>query len=90
MATVAKIDKDIERTKSKISEWQGKLKTLEAQKVEAEKIEIVNLVKAVKMTKQQLTVLLKAYAKGDITLPEEYEQELASIENTTEDADNEE
>ena len=91
MATVAKINKDIEKTKAKITEWQGKLKGLEAQKVEAEKVEIVNLVKAVKLTTPHLTVLLKAYAKGDIILPEEYEQELA--ENTvddTEDADNEE
>ena len=92
MATVAKINKDIERTKAKISEWQGKLKALEAQKTEAEKLEIVNLVKAVKMTIPQLTVFLKAYAKGDITLPEEYEQELAESTAAAEqeDADTEE
>lgn len=76
MATVEKIDKDIERTKAKISELQKKLKTLEAQKKEAENLQIVNLVKAVKMDKETLTVFLKAYAKGDIELPEEYAEEL--------------
>lgn len=76
MATVEKIDKDIERAKAKISELQKKVKALEAQKKEAENLQIVNLVKAVKMDKETLTVFLKAYAKGDIELPEEYAEEL--------------
>ena len=48
MATLEKIEKDIIRTKAKISEYQQKLRNLEAQKVEAENLQIVNLVKAVK------------------------------------------
>ena len=88
MATVKKIEKDIIRTKAKISEYQQKLRNLEAQKVEAENLQIVNLVKAVKLSTPQLTVLLSAYAKGDvllpddIELPEEYKAELEATSGT--------
>ena len=54
MATLEKIEKDIIRTKAKISEYQQKLRNLEAQKVEAENLQIVNLVKAVKLSTPQL------------------------------------
>ena len=76
MAKVEKIRLDIEKTKAKISDLQKKLRKLEADAVEAENLEIVNLVKAVKLDTRQLTVFLKAYAKGDIILPDEYIQEL--------------
>lgn len=93
MATLEKIEKDIIRTKAKISEYQQKLRNLEAQKVEAENLQIVNLVKAVKLSTPQLTVLLSAYAKGDVVLlPDEYEEELKAIEENEqqEDGTNEE
>lgn len=93
MATLEKIEKDIIRTKAKISEYQQKLRNLEAQKVEAENLQIVNLVKAVKLSTPQLTVLLSAYAKGDVLLlPDEYEEELKAIEENEqqEDGTNEE
>lgn len=80
MATLEKIEKDITRTKAKISEYQQKLRNLEAQKTEAENLQIVNLVKAVKLSTPQLTVLLTAYAKGDVLLPDEYEEELKAID----------
>ena len=55
-------------------------------------MQIVNLVKAVKLSTPQLTVLLSAYAKGDVLLPDEYEEELKSIEENEqqEDGTNEE
>ena len=59
MATLEKIEKDIIRTKAKISEYQQKLRNLEAQKVEAENLQIVNLVKAVKLSTPQLTVRMQ-------------------------------
>ena len=71
MATVDKIRKDIEKTKEKISEMQKKLRSLEAQLVEEENLEIVRMVKAVKMDNKELTAFLKAYASGLITLPED-------------------
>lgn len=70
MATVDKIRKDIEKTKEKISEQQKRLRTLEAQLVEEENLEIVRMVKAVRMDNHELTAFLKAYASGLITLPE--------------------
>ena len=42
--------KYIEKTKEKISEFQKKLRSLEAQLVEEENLEIVRMVKAVKVT----------------------------------------
>lgn len=85
MATIEKIDKDIIKTKEKITELQKKLRTLEVQRKEAESLEIVNLVKAVKMDNTTLTVFLKAYAKGDIELPEEYRAELEAEAAETEE-----
>ena len=70
MATTDKIRKDIEKTKEKISELQKKLRSLEAQLVEEENLEIVRMVKAVKMDSKELTMFLRAYASGLITLPE--------------------
>ena len=70
MATVEKIRRDIEKTREKISEQQKRLRTLEAQLTEEENLEIVRMVKAVKMDNRELTAFLKAYASGLITLPE--------------------
>lgn len=70
MATVEKIRRDIEKTKEKISEQQKRLRSLEAQLVEEENLEIVRMVKAVKMDNRELTAFLKAYASGLITLPD--------------------
>ena len=87
MATVEKIEKDIIRTKEKIAELQKKLRTLEMQRKEAESLEV-------KMDNATLTVFLKAYAKGDIELPEEYKAELEAASDTeveeTEDSEDEE
>ena len=71
MATVEKIHKDIEKTKEKIAEQQKRLRSLEAQLAEEENLEIVRMVKAVKMDNKELTAFLKAYASGLITLPED-------------------
>ena len=71
MATTDKIRKDIEKTKEKISELQKKLRSLETQLVEEKNLEIVRMVKAVKMDSKELTAFLKAYASGLITLPED-------------------
>ncbi len=71
MATVEKIRKDIEKTKEKIAEQQKRLRALEGQLAEEENLEIVRMVKAVKMDNKELTAFLKAYASGLITLPED-------------------
>ncbi len=84
MATIEKIDNDIIKTKERIADLQKKLRTLEAQRKEAESLEVVNLVRAVKMDNATLTVFLKAYAKGDIELPDEYKAELEQLNGNTE------
>lgn len=76
MATIEKIEKDIVKTKEKIAELQKKVRALEAQKVEEENLQIVRLVKAVNIGNKELTALLKAYAKGEFHLPEEYTAQL--------------
>lgn len=70
MATVEKIRRDLEKNKEKIAELQKKQRALEAQLAEEENLEIVRMVKAVKMDNRELTAFLKAYASGLITLPE--------------------
>ena len=70
MATTQKIRNDIAKTKEKIAEQQKRLRALEAQLAEEENLEIVRMVKAVKMDNRELTAFLKAYASGLITLPD--------------------
>ena len=43
---IDRINKEIAKTREKITEYQNKLKGLEAQKTEAENLEIVQLVRA--------------------------------------------
>ena len=62
MATVEKIRNDIAKTKDKIAELQKKQRALEAQLAEEENLEIVRMVKAVKMDNRELTAFLKAYS----------------------------
>ena len=50
---IERIDQEIEKTREKIAEYQEKLKTLEAQKTEAENLEIVQMVRALRMTPAQ-------------------------------------
>ena len=93
MATVEKIRRDIEKTKEKISEQQKRLRALEAQLTEEENLEIVPMVKAVKMDNRELTAFLKAYASGLITLPDgmmEAEAAADPGDENMEDIENEE
>lgn len=56
---IDRINKEIAKTREKITEYQNKLKGLEAQKIEAENLEIVQLVRAMRMTPQELNAMLK-------------------------------
>ena len=58
MNKIERIDREIQKTREKITEYQNKLKGLEAQKTEAENLEIVQLVRAMKLTPQELNELL--------------------------------
>lgn len=90
MANADKIRKDIERNREKIAELQKKQRALEAQLTEEENLEIVRMVKAVKMENRELTAVLRAYASGMITLPEEMQEALTENETKQEETEDEE
>lgn len=73
---IERIDQEIAKTREKIAEQQEKLKDLEAQKTEAENLEIVQMVRAVRMTPAQLNALLAGgMVPGRAAGPADPEQE---------------
>lgn len=73
---IERIDQEIAKTREKIAEQQEKLKALEAQKTEAENLEIVQMVRAVRMTPAQLSAMLAGgMVPGQATGPADPEQE---------------
>lgn len=58
MNKIERIDREIQKTREKITELQNKLKELNAQKTEAENLEIVQLVRTMRMTPQELNAML--------------------------------
>ena len=58
MNKIERIDREIAKTREKITEYQNKLRGLEAQKTEAENLEIVQLVRAMRLTPQELNAML--------------------------------
>ena len=76
---VLKIEKEIQKTREKITEQQGKLKELEMQKTEAENLEIVQMVRSLHMTPAELSVFL---AKGMIPdTPASENESMEDMEN---------
>ena len=77
MATkIERIDREIQKTREKIAEYQEKLKSLEAQKTEAENLEIVQMVRALRRTPAQLNALLAGgMVPGQDAIPADSEQE---------------
>lgn len=86
MAAIDKIRNDIEKAKAKIAEQQKRLRELEQKAAEEENLEIVRMVKAVKLDNKELSAFLKAYASGRISLPEDMQADL----NEQEDSEDEE
>ena len=71
-----RIDQEIAKVREKIAEYQDKLKTLEAQKTEAENLEIVQMVRALRMTPAQLSAMLSGgMVPGRAAGPADSEQE---------------
>jgi dTDP-4-amino-4,6-dideoxygalactose transaminase len=60
-----KIDKEMQRTREKIAEYQNRLKELDAQKTEIENLQIVQAVRAMRLTKEELA----AFLRGDLAAP---------------------
>ena len=68
---IERIDQEIAKTREKIAEQQEKLKDLEAQKTEAENLEIVQMVRALRMTCLMLMggFSVTAFAQGTDPAP---------------------
>lgn len=80
---IDRIDKEILKTREKISKYQNKLRSLEAQKAEAENLQIVQLVRSMHLTPTELSAMLSGGGiPGIATAPAEDENE--------EDSENEE
>lgn len=76
---ILKIEKEIQKTREKITEQQNKLKELEMQKTEAENLEIVQMVRSLHMTPAELSVFL---SKGVIPdAPANENEFMEDIEN---------
>lgn len=84
MANIETISKSIEKNKEKIAELQKKLRNLEIQKKNAENEEFYKVVKAINLPISEIMVILKAYASGEIELPEEIRELLEEEENDEE------
>ena len=67
MNRIDRINKEIEKTREKITEYQNKLKGLEAQKTETENLEIVQLVRSMRLSPQELTSMLSGGAIPGMT-----------------------
>ncbi len=59
MSKIDRIDREIAKTRGKITEFQNKLKELEAQRTEQENFEIINLVRSMCMTRDELMNFLR-------------------------------
>ena len=69
---IEKLEKEIEKTKTKIAEMQAKLHKLEEQKTELENTDYVAVARSFKLPPQQLADFLKA-APSETVLPQEKE-----------------
>ena len=50
---IQRIEKEIDKVREKIEEYQAKLKTLEAQKTQAETLDLVQMVRALRLKPEQ-------------------------------------
>lgn len=64
---IDRINREIEKTREKITEYQNKLKGLEAQKTEAENLQIVQLVRSMRLSPAELTSMLSGDAIPGMT-----------------------
>lgn len=72
---IDRIEKEMQKTREKISEYQNRLKELAAQKTEAENLQIVQLVRSMRITPQELNELLSGGAIPGMTAADYEEQE---------------
>ena len=59
MTKLEKIDKELEKARSRLLEWQTKVKELEAKRIEEENTRIVGIVRSLNMSPKELATFLK-------------------------------
>lgn len=79
---IDRIEREIEKTREKITEFQNTLKELEAQRTEQENMQIVQLVRSMYMTREELAAFLRSGAINATPVETKYHKQ--------EDNDNEE
>ena len=73
MSKIERIEKEIQKTREKITEYQNKLRGLEAQKTEAENLQIV---RSMRLTPQEFTAMLSGNGiPGIAPIPADYEEQ---------------
>lgn len=82
VSKIDRIDKEIHKTRQKITEYQNRLKELMAEKTEQENMEIVSLVRGMNMTPGELAAFLRSGATEAAPALTPYHEQ--------EDSDNEE
>ena len=76
MSKIERIEKEIQKTREKITEYQNKLRGLEAQKTEAENLQIVQLVRSMRLTPQELNAMISGGGiPGIAPIPADYEEQ---------------
>lgn len=87
MMKLERIVAEIEKTKETISKQQARLRELEAQKTEAENLQIVQMVRALRMTPAELSAFLQG--KPDNTAAATTATANSSLFSRQEDTENE-
>ena len=91
MNRIERIDKEIAKTREKITEYQNRLRGLEAQKTEAENLQIVQLVRSMRLSPHELSAMLSGGGiPGMEPAPDYGTGEAADYDEGQEDAENEE
>ena len=79
---LSRIERDIERLKEKISEYQQQLKELEAEKTEQEKLQIIQLVRSMNMTPDEFAAFLRSGALNAAPTGTPYHKQEDAAEET--------
>lgn len=73
---IDRIEKEMQKTREKITEYQNRLKELAMQKTEAENLQIVQLVRSMRLTPQELTAMLSGNGiPGIAPMPTDYDEQ---------------
>ena len=86
---IDRIEKEMQKTREKITEYQNRLKELAAQKTEAENLQIVQLVRAMRLTPAELDAMLSGGGIPGMTAAPDYPAETADYDEEQEDTENE-